>query len=557
MIRKLPEEVVRKIAAGEVVVGAFSVVKELVENSLDAESKRIDIEIIKGGKEYIKVSDNGIGMSEEEILLAVEPHTTSKIHNVEDLYRIKTYGFRGEALSSIVRVSRVVITSGKEGSPYASKVKIEGGKVVGIERVPASKGTTVEVKDLFFNIPARRKFLKSASIEARMVTETVQKFILAKPEIHFTFKKDGKVVYNAIPSDLKARLSVVMPDVKVRNMVEISFERKWIRIWGLISKPGVWRKTRSGIYVFVNERSVISPEIIRAIEIGYGEALPKGMHPVAVVFVEVPSDKIDVNVHPQKTEVKFSDVQFVEMSVRDAVRKYVSKAWKRDLLLRETGYKEPKRTQAVFKEPTSLVEIKKSFSRVEPRESGKWNFLMILRDRYILVEDEESLLIIDYHAAHERVIYERLKERFSKGEIESTRLIIPIEMQLENVLIDVALENKEQLEKFGFEFKIDGNSISLESIPSILSVSNAAESFKEILDELRLSKIAGFGDTIQKILADMACKSAVKTGDRIDSFSAIELLKIIEEEGITSCPHGRPLVFRLNFSDLDRYFGRE
>ncbi len=558
MIRELPEEVIRKIAAGEVVVGAFSVVKELVENSLDAGAKRIDIEIAGGGKEYIGVSDDGVGIDEDEILLAVKPHTTSKIHDLEDLYRISTYGFRGEALSSVVRVSRVVITSRKESSPEGTRVKIEGGEILSVDKVPSPVGTAVEVRDLFFNLPARRKFLKSSSIEARMVTETVQKFILAKPEVHFTFKRDGSVVYNAVPSDLRARIALVMPDVKVRDMLELSFEKGWVRVSGFISKPGIWRKTRSGMYVFVNGRSVLSPEIVRAVESGYGEALPKGYHPIAVVFVEVPPDKVDANVHPQKIEVKFSNVQLVETTVRDAVRRSVSKAWKRDLVpKKELRYEESKVSRGVLREPTRLVEIEKSFSRIEPEESGRWKFLMILRDRYILVEDDESLLIIDYHAAHERVIYEKLKERFSKGEIESTRLIVPLRVDLERVFVDIALENREQLRRFGFEFKVDGNAVFLESVPSILPISSAEDAFKEILEELRLSKIAGFGNTIQKILADMACKSAVKTGDRIDPSSALELLQMIEREGITSCPHGRPLVFRLSFSDLDKYFGRE
>ncbi len=557
MIRELPEEVIRKIAAGEVVVGAFSVVKELVENSLDAGAKRVDIEIIGGGKEYIKVSDNGIGMEEDEILLAVRPHTTSKIYSLEDLYRISTYGFRGEALSSVVRVSRVMITSRKENSPVGTRVRIEGGEVVSVEKVPSSFGTTVEVRDLFFNLPARRKFLKSASIEARMVTETVQKFILAKPEVHFTFKRDGKVVYNAVPSDLRARIALVMPDVKIRDMVEISLEKGWVKVSGFVSKPGVWRKTRSGMYVFVNGRSVLSPEIIRAVEKGYGEALPKGYHPMAVVFVKVPPDRVDANVHPQKVEVKFSDVHLIEAAVQDAVRRSTSKTWKRDLTPRKLRYERPEISHEVLREPERLVDIEKSFSRIETKESGRWKFLMILRDRYVLVEDDESLLIIDYHAAHERVIYEDLKRRFSNGEVDSTRLIVPLRVDLEKIFIDVALENRERLEKLGFEFKVGEDSVILESIPSILPVSKAEKAFREILEELRLSKIAGFGDVVQKILADMACKSAVKTGDRIDPSSALELLDMIERKGITSCPHGRPLVFRLRFSDLDKYFGRE
>ncbi len=556
MIHRLPEEVVRKIAAGEVVVGAFSVVKELVENSLDAGARRIDIEMKRGGKDYIRVADDGVGMSEEDVILAIQPHTTSKIRDIEDLYRIETYGFRGEALSSIVRVSRCVITTRREEDELATRLYVEGGKIKKVEKATAKVGTTVIVRDLFFNVPARRKFLKSASIEGRMVVETVQKFILSRPDVHFTLIRDGEVVYNAPPSDLLARISLVLPDVS-KGIVEVEGKEGYVRVRGAVSRVGMWRKTRSGQFFFVNGRAVISTELSKALEKAYGEALPKGLHPVAVIFIDLPPDKLDVNVHPQKTEVKFSEPELVTHAVYEVVRNAVSKTWKREMPRRKVTYEIPKVEKETLKEPLKLLEAERSLARVEPKVEGKWKFLMTLRDRYIVAEDGESLMIVDYHAAHERILYERLKKTFEEGKMDSVNLLSPLSVPLDGVLISVAEENRDLLERFGFSFeKVEGG-VVLKSIPSILPLSQIEGAFREILEDLRLVKLSSIGDVIEKILADMACKSAVRTGDRIDPDSAVELLNEIERMGLTSCPHGRPLVYRITFRELDRYFGRE
>jgi DNA mismatch repair protein MutL len=560
MIRRLPEEVVRKIAAGEVVVGAFSVVKELVENSLDAGAKRVDIEIRKGGKEYIRVSDDGYGMSEEEILLAIQPHTTSKISSLQDLYSISTYGFRGEALSSIVRVSRVVITSRKPAEDLGTRIFVEGGEVVKVEKVPTKTGTTVVVRDIFYNIPARRKFLKSASIEGRMVIEVVQKFMLSRPDVHITLIRDGKVVYNSPPSDLKTRVLMVIPDMGIDDLIGIDHKQEWVELKGFISKPGKWKKTRIGQYFFVNKRPVLSAELSRAAEKGYGESLPKGFHPVAVLFVEVPPNKVDVNVHPQKIEVKFSDLETVEKALIEAVKLNVSKSWKREFQIQQNkkkvDYYNIELEKDSIKEPVELLRIQRQTARVEEKFEGKWHFLMVLNDRYILAEDGEGLIIVDYHAAHERLIYEDLKKKFEEKGIDSSNLIIPIEVLMDEVLVETAFENKATLEKLGFFFERVENGVKLTAIPTIVPVHLSSEVFKEVLEGLRLSKISGMGETMKKILADMACKSAVRTGDRIDSDSAMQLLKELEMKKLLSCPHGRPLVFKLDYRELDRYFGR-
>lgn len=560
MIRRLPEEIIRKIAAGEVVVGAFSVVKELIENSLDAEARRIDVEIRKGGKEYIRITDDGTGMTEEDVLLAIQPHTTSKISSVEDLYEIRTYGFRGEALSSIVRVSRVVITTKKKEEELGTKVTVEGGEVLKVEKVPAKVGTSVVVRDLFFNMPARRKFLKSASIEGRMVTETLQKFILARPDVHFTFERDGKIVYNAPPSDVVTRISMVIPDLSVKDFVKVEGENADLKIFGFVTKVGIWRKTRRDQFVFVNGRYVLASEVSRAVERGYGEALPKNLHPAFVIFLEIPPRLVDVNVHPQKLEVKFSDLERVERLVSSSVRKAVSSNWKRDIKPPEKKkIYELKRETEILREPMELLEAERRTVRAEetPKRSGNWKIIAILRDRYVLAEEEDGILIMDYHAAHERILYEDLIERFEKEGIISSSLLIPIEMRLDEVMREVAIENRETLKKLGFEFEETSVGLKLMAIPGILPAHSAEEAFREILEDLRLSKIAGYGETLKKVIADIACKSAVRTGDRLDIDSASRLFEEVERRGLLSCPHGRPLVFKLSYEDLDKYFERK
>ena len=581
MIKRLPDEVVRKIAAGEVVVGAYSVVKELVENSLDAVAHTIEIEVRNGGKSYIRVTDDGIGMTKEEVLLAIEPHTTSKISRVEDLYAISTYGFRGEALSSIVRVSRAVITT-KKVNYEGVKVEIEGGSVKSVESVECPIGTNVIIRDLFFNIPARRKFLKSAAIEGRMVTEQVQKFLLSRGDIAFKYIKDGDVIYNTPASDLRTRIGIVMPDSKPRELLKVDLSQGEIRVYGFISPPHVYRRNRTGQFFFVNKRYVLSNELFYSLELGYGEAIEKGHHPFAILFLEVPPKFVDVNVHPQKTEVKFSNWEMVKKVLIKAVMEALKGTIERNLPVKrytlrdkEDKRKEPKkiyegieeeRSQNVFKEPT-LVKANKSYvarkvaSFKHPDETGESvnypTFLMVMKDRYILAEDEEGLLIIDYHAAHERILYEKIKGEYERKGLDSAKLLFPLEIKLDSILVEILKANSNVLRKLGFEWELlEGGYVKIILIPKVLKVDMAVDSFKEILDDLRLSKFKGMPDIIQKVLSDIACKAAVRTGDMITKDDAESIIKEVYRRKLLSCPHGRPLIFRISYRELDKYFER-
>ncbi|MCD6450050.1 MAG: DNA mismatch repair endonuclease MutL, partial [Thermotogaceae bacterium] len=569
MIKRLPDEIVRKIAAGEVVVGAYSVVKELVENSLDAGAHTIEIEIKNGGKSYIKVADDGEGMTEDEALLAIEPHTTSKISSINDLYNISTYGFRGEALSSIVKISRTTIITKKEENKGV-KIEVEAGVVKSIENIEAKTGTSVIVRDLFFNIPARRKFLKSAAIEGRMVTEQVQKFLLSCQNVAFKYIKDGNVVYNTPTSDLRTRIGIVMPDSRPRELLKVDLSYGEIRIHGFISPPHIYRRNRTGQFFFVNKRYVLSNELFYSLEIGYGEALEKGHHPVAVLFLDVPQKFVDVNVHPQKIEVKFSNRDMVKKTIIKAVMETLKENVERIMPVRNYILKDKRKREeiykgvekekyGVFKEPM-LVETDKSYvtqkvenvkySAEKVQEKAKIpNFLMIIKDRYILAENEEGLLIIDYHASHERILYEKMKEEYEKKGLDGVKLLFPLEVQLDSVLMDVLKANSNFLKKLGFDWEVSNNGVKITSIPQVLKIDVAAETFKEAVDDLRLSKFKGMPDTVQKILSDIACKSAVRTGDMITKDDAESIIREIYRRKLLSCPHGRPLIFRIDYKE--------
>ncbi len=561
-IRKLPEEVVRKIAAGEVVTGAYSVVKELVENSLDAGAERIEIEIKGGGKSLVSVVDDGEGMSLDDMKMAVMPHTTSKIASLEDIARISTYGFRGEALSSMAKVSRMTITSRRKGEK-GGRIHVVGGEIVEVEEgLDVRYGTSVKVMDLFFNLPARRKFLKSASVEGRMVVEQVQKFLLARLDVHFVLIKDGVVVYNTPPvNDLRVRLALVAPDSKPRTMLDIDDFYSGVSVKGVVSPPGVWRKNRSGIFLFVNDRYVLDTGLVKALERGYREALEKGKHPIAVIFVNLPPEEIDVNVHPQKLEVVFTRPEMVYRAVEIAVSKALKSGWKRKMPQPRKFYTPVRSDSVRFEERSALLEpslqkVRKAERTREEEEMKIPRFLMVLRDRYILAEDEDGILIVDYHASHERLIYEKLKAELEGG-LNSNYLVIPIDVTLDEVLRSVLKENVDILEKFGFKFDETENGVRIKAVPQMLPVDVAQEMFMEILEELRLSRFESIPEVLKKILADMACKSALRTGDSISDLDAQEMLKELQIKGLTSCPHGRPLAYKISYDELDRYFERE
>lgn len=326
-IHELPTDVVRKIAAGEVVTGCFSVVKELVENSIDAGASLVEIEIRSGGKEYIMVRDNGSGMTNQEAKLAIKPHTTSKISSIEDLDSLITFGFRGEALSTIASVSRMRLSTAADSEELGTILEIAGGSVTGQKPLSGSNGTFVEVFDLLYNTPARRKFLKSASIEGRMVTEMIQRFILAFENVDFVYSRDSQTVFDTRGAgSLQDRIALIYPGISTRDLIPVSGDSGEIKVNGYVTLPSRTRKNRMGENIFVNRRYVRQFELNYALERGYGETLQKGNFPFAVLFIDIDPQEVDVNIHPQKLEVKFASTAAVLDEVKRAVRSAIKGA---------------------------------------------------------------------------------------------------------------------------------------------------------------------------------------------------------------------------------------
>lgn len=590
-VKELPKDVVLRIAAGEVVTGCFSVVKELVENSIDAHAKRIEIEIEAGGKEFIRVADTGEGMSPLDLKEAIKPHTTSKISSIEDLHRLASYGFRGEALSTIASVSRMVITSKQHSDEAGLKLKLTGGQLVSEEPYSGNAGTVVEVFDLLFNTPARRKFLKSVAVEGRMVTEIVQRFILSNPGISFSYIKDGKTVYNVSETQsLKDRIRLVFPELNVDDLIEISYSdnSSGIAISGFVTMPEKTRLNRFGEMIFVNNRYVKQFELNYALERGYGETLEKGRFPFAVVFITIEPGSVDVNIHPQKLEVKFSQTSRILEAVKRAVRSAIHERGTFKIKpISEPSYAETERykkykKQADHREKTAEKTFKykplatshgtsrknnpnysfpmeierqhfRTFQTEKPEKIGEPKFIGVFGERYILVENPEGLLVIDQHAAHERLLFEKLKRN---KKIKAQQLLNPVELALDELRYRLLSDNSEKLINLGFHWKSKNDRIILEAIPSLVPQSEAKKVFMDILDELRLTKLEEPERLFDNLLASIACKAAIKTGDRLTIEEARKLVDDLKSENLIACPHGRPISMLISLRDLDGYFSR-
>ncbi len=570
-IHKLPEEVVRRIAAGEVVDHASSVVKELVENSLDASADKVKISIDGGGKSKIVVEDNGSGMSAEALKMAVLPHTTSKIEKFEDLYKIGTFGFRGEALGSISAVSKMRIETSTLGE-IGVALDVIGGVAGEVTEIAKEKGTRVIVSDLFFNVPARRKFLSSTSVETRMVTEVIQKFILSK-NVGFRYVHDKQEIYNVKPGlSLESRIKMVFGEYE---LVRVDSTFGGVRIHGYISAPTVGRQNRVNEVIFVNGRYVRSGLLMKAIEVGYAQHLKKGEFPVAVMFIEVPPQLVDVNVHPQKLEVKFSDQSKIFGMIVGAVKNALASPdlfkipVERDILRTSEASKVMDNSEWMKVEPKGPSSKGKSFfekdyfqnsnlsfdinmvskppEKIETREKlSETKIVGVVRGRYIMCEGKNTLYFIDMHAAHERILYDKFKvSTFST----SQHLAMPIKLDLTESQKEILAEHRNEVHGFGFEWKDD----ELTGVPNIGRSIDWQEVFVSVVESFRLSFAE---DPRDEFLATLACKAAVKTGEKISKEEIFQLLKDVDKLEIWSCPHGRPLVYSLDFKRLDRYFGR-
>jgi len=568
-IHILPEDVAAAIAAGEVVERPESVVKELLENSLDAGARRVEVRIEGGGQEVIEVADDGHGMGRQELPLAVARFATSKLSSKEDLFAIATLGFRGEALSSIGAVSRLEIVSRREGEDAGGRLRMEGGKEPRVAAVGAPKGTVVRVRDLFFNVPARRKFLKSEATEKRRISSLIGRYAVAYPQVAFKLEMDGRVTLQTSGrGDRREAVGVVYGLEMARGLIWLEAQGDGaLRLEGMISPPSIHRKSRKDLTFFVNGRPVQDSSLSAAALQAYHGLLMVGRYPFVFLLLQLPPDQVDVNVHPTKTEVRFRDASFVFRVVQRSIRAQLLGQAPPALELGSlwTGGQEPmpQRAWAGPSDPASQVEGEAQMAAAQqplPREG-----LPLLRavgqvgGSYLVAEGPDGLYLIDQHAAHERVLFESLMAALGAGQVQAQRLLAPETVTLAPGEAALLEQWMDVLLKLGYELEPFGpRSYRLRAIPALLSHMAPSQALRAALEDLEDEKEDLLGEELEARIAARVCKrGAVKSGQVLALAEQERLIRDLERcQWPRTCPHGRPTMIHVSVEALERQFGR-
>ncbi|MFH1491465.1 MAG: DNA mismatch repair endonuclease MutL [Pseudomonadota bacterium] len=569
-IRILSENVASQIAAGEVIERPASVVRELLDNSIDAGADRISVHIEKGGKGLVRVSDNGVGMNRDDLLLCIERHATSKIYQALDLYSIRTLGFRGEALPSIASVSKMEITSRPADHLVGYRLRINGGKLKSIDETGSPPGTTVEIRDLFFNIPARRKFLRTVRTETDQIVETISRLALPHARIRISLSESGKTLLNLPASEKELnRLTAVLGRHCVSSMIEALDESSHFRIRAYIAPPGQTRSRGDHILIYVNSRNIKDRALSRAVMEGYGQRLMKGRYPEIVVFIEIDPSQVDVNVHPTKQEVKFHQLHLLSRSLTAVIDGALGKHFRAvshmgtlgDTTPESAGVKgmslsEPETVYGgeLFKDPAPAIGERKE----EPLVREKVHILGQLKGTYILCQAPDGLLIFDQHAAHERVVYETMKKSIQNARIERQAFLIPYKMDVSLKEGRVLREKRDELSLLGLEIEhFGGNTFLLRSVPTILVDVKWEEFIREITPLVEQGGDLTDHSVLDGMLTLMACHGAIRAGRTLSMGEMSLLLKQLEEMDLPShCPHGRPIFIKFDNHDLEKMFRR-
>ena len=594
-IHRLPLHLANQIAAGEVVERPASVVKELVENALDAAATRIAVTIELGGKKLIRVEDDGEGMTAEDAQLAVERHATSKIARPEDLGAIRTLGFRGEALPSIASVSHFVLRTRARGSETGTEIRLNGGQVAGVREVGTREGTCIEVADLFFNLPARRKFLKSDVAEATQISRLLTQLALGYPEIGWILTSGGRTLLECPPAQgLAERFFQLFGDRP--DLLEFRKDAAGIRIHGYVAALGDHGPVRGPQNVFVNRRIVKDRTIAHAIGDAYSVATIKERSPEVHLFIELPPDRVDVNVHPTKAEVRFLEQSLVHEVLRRGLGDALGRGPAPELQLTasELTPSEPRAMtipgvlagatvgsrwsidpypidRPIPRAASSKIDsipdppvsepfgVDAALPRAEPNVMRPMIPLGQFRDTYILAIDDEGIAIIDQHVAHERVLFEQVMEKLTAGRLESQRLLTPIVIDLLPAQMQGLLQQAAILERFGFEVEeFGGNSIRLSAVPALLEPSECEAAVRSLAEDLEgANPSARVEDALRRIAATMACHAAVKANYPLTQEKMRYILAELRRTAYSSvCPHGRPVVLRITRREVEKNFQR-
>lgn len=623
VIRVLPDNLINKIAAGEVVQRPASVVKELIENSIDSGAGRIQLILGRAGRDRIQVVDDGCGMSETDSTLSLTRHATSKIGAIEDLQSIRTLGFRGEALASIAAVSHLILKTKRIGDAAGTQIRINGGEMTPPEPVAMEAGTSVSVQNLFFNVPARRKFLKSNATELKHVVEVFQSLAISHPEIGFTLIHDDSELHRLEPAPegspfeeaLASRLEALFSKASNDTLVPVIESTSYLSITGFVSKPEFNRKSRGEQFLFINQRHIRDRRLEHAVIQAYGEMLPKGAYPFSALFISLDAGHVDVNVHPTKAEVKFDDDRGVYGFILAVVRKGLGSAdlrpysgfrpgfgqkgdapglptsggdgmnvglgqedlgqawaatrypWGGDQtqthIFRpssDAGHQPDANT--VFNRPSepgdgdseSTLLASRSADDESPSESLIWQ----LHEKYILARIRSGLMIVDQHAAHERILYERALASMEEGLGMTQQLLFPHTIEFEPGDHELVLELLPDLSTLGFDIgRFGPRSVIIRGVPADIQVGDEREILEEILSQYKSYQATLRITGRDNLAKSLACRTAIKTGKRL---SQTEMQSLIDQlfncEMPYACPHGRPTMVRVTLDELDRRFGR-
>jgi DNA mismatch repair protein MutL len=607
-IKILSNTVINRIAAGEVVERPASVVKELVENSIDAGATKVDVIIENAGRNSITIIDNGYGMAKDDLILAVERHATSKLPE-EDINKIDFFGFRGEALPSIASVSRMTITSkpANKVHEHAWSLNIFGGEKH--EPIPASlnQGTKIEVKDLFFATPARLKFLKTEKTEIFYIQDILNKIAMANPHVELSLKSDEKEIfhYKAIAENYAERIKAIAGKNFDSNFQEVNFISEDCKISGFVSTPTYNVGTSSEQYFFINKRPVKDRLLSMAIKIAYQDYIPSSRYPIVYLFIELDSHMVDVNVHPAKSEVRFKDSNHIRTcvvrAVKDAIKNISQRASDHlsELTLNsfitqsqesatshiaENKLEEQTKSLAYitpisplrFSKPSvaQYSTSKAMFAPIPPMVQAESDITEVIvdnqnfplgaacgqiHDTYIIAQTDEGMILIDQHAAHERIFYEKLKQQFLNKNIQTKRLFIPEIIELPEHIIEELLSRKQEFEQFGlFIEKFANNSISVNELPAILKCSNVKELIEDLVDDIKeYSAQVSLEAKINHFLATYACHHSIRAGRNLSIKEMNDLLREMERNDHTGqCNHGRPTYIKLSMKDIEKLFER-
>jgi len=559
-IKVLEPQIVARIAAGEVVERPASVVKELVENSLDAGSSQISIEVRGGGVSLIRVTDNGAGIPSGEVGLAFDRYATSKINSLEDLESIQSLGFRGEALPSIAAVAQVDMITCASGEPAGTYLSLIGGTIVGRRSLGRAQGTAVTVRNLFRYVPARLKFLKSVATENGHIANVVSQYALAFPEVKFSLSIDGRVALRTPGSGRLIDSIVEVYGVEIaKNMVEIKDTTVLSpQVMGMVGSPKVSRSGRGQLSFFVNRRWVNSRLLARAVEEAYHGLLMSGKHPIAVINIWLPAQEVDVNIHPTKSEVKFRNEHLVFSAVHRAVRQaLVEKMPVPRIEEVAVAYESPSRPRQVFPPPAQvrLASPAPWAPEVPTSPLPVLRVLGQLDNSYIIAEGPDGLYLIDQHAAHERVLFDNIERQRLRQEIEIQGLLEPMTLEVSPRQGEVLRSHYEDLAEFGFSIEPFGDRTFLvRAVPAVVYRKDWVGMLRELLDSLAEG---GKSDWVEGIAKSIACHGAVRAGQALTDTEMRELVRQLEQTATPrTCPHGRPTMIHLSSGQLKKEFGR-